>query len=141
MTAKKYNALVLALTALGITVLVKAWLGPEGEVIARAEASDIKIDCVLLGDDAGTTAFITLPGGSTQVMLRSEGYSSRYRIGNGSGTVAIATDSVLDADKSIDLCVDPVNGTRLSVYRQYDGGVAQACAYKVKPRTLPCNQP
>lgn len=122
------------LVGLGLTLLMS-------QCVSEAYASDKKVACVQVGDDAGTTGFVTIPTGNSQVMARCEGYSARHVIGNGSGTVATSTDSILDADNSMDICIDPANDTRISFYKQYDGGNPQCCLYKVKPRTLPCNQP
>lgn len=122
-----------------VCVLALMWNG--GPVPAPAEASDRKIACVQVGDDAGSTGFVTIPGGNSQLMLRAEGYSVRYSIGNGSGTVATSTDSIVDANNSMDTCIDPVNDTRVSFYKQYDAGNPQVCVYKVKPRTVNCQQP
>jgi hypothetical protein len=131
----RFRVGVLLLLALGLVMLFSQWVG-------EAFAADRPgIGCVQVGDDAGTTGFITIPTGNRELALRCEGYSARHRFGKGSGTVAASTDSILDADKTVPFCVDPENDTRVSFYKLYDGGNPQCCAYKVTPRDLPCNQP
>jgi hypothetical protein len=97
-----------------------------------AEAADFLYSCPQPGADAGTTANLAINPGE-QLMIRCPGYSGvTYRECQTSSCTATSTDSVLDADKSIDVCT-PSQYTTLSLYKLYDGGNPLCCVYKVYP--------
>lgn len=114
-----------------VAVVTLAW----GLARAPAFADDVKINCVNVGDDGGTTGFVTIPTQTGEAVIRCDNHNVRHRFGIGASTVATSTDSILDADKSIILCPGGEN-TRVSFFKPFDGGTPACCVYRVKPKVM-----
>lgn len=89
------------------------------------------------GADAGTTAVTTAyPAGGNQGMIRCDSHPVRLKMCDSASTcTATSNDTLIDADKSTDIC-PPVSRRSLSVYRAYDGGVPDCRLYIVNPKTV-----
>lgn len=123
----------LALTLLALAGLAGLLLFHE------AHAADFYKETLQPGADAGTTANAAIDIGG-QVMIRCDNHAVKYKLCEPNRTcAATANDSPIDANQSIDIC-GVVGFTKLSVYRQYDGGVPSCRLYTVNPRSPQCLQ-
>jgi hypothetical protein len=123
----------LALTFLALAGLAGVFF------VHEARAADFYKETLQPGADAGTLANATLDIGG-QAMIRCDNHAVKYKLCEPNRTcAATANDSQIDANQSIDIC-GLNNFTKLSLYRQYDGGVPTCRVFSVNPRSPQCAQ-
>jgi hypothetical protein len=97
--------------------------------------------CLVVGDDAGSTAILAVPGDSQFMVSASS--PVRYRAclmfpdagasPNGGACLALPTDAPIAAGAQVDLCMPP----QYSLVDFYvASGTSTVCVYRVKPKTV-----
>lgn len=103
----------------------------------EARADDTFILTFAPGADAGSLANTSsYPKNGEQLMLRCASHPVTVKFCDYAVTCsATANDTVVDADKSIDLC-PRTQSKQMSLFRTYDGGVPSCRLYAVNPKTV-----